>query len=426
MPHQNWSIIDSTLREGEQFATANFGLDDKVEVARALDEFGIEFIELTTPVASPASRRALETIAGLGLRAGILTHTRANLEDARMAVECGADGVDILFGTSSHLRRFGHGRDVEQIIEESLAVIEHVRSTGKSVRFSSEDTFRSERSDLLRVYSAADAAGVNRVGLADTVGVATPSQVRELVADLRAVVRCDIEFHGHNDTGCAIANAFEAVRSGATHIDTSILGIGERNGITPLGGFLARMYTQNSEQLSSRYRLPMLPELDSLIARLTGVGIPFNNYLTGEFAYNHKAGMHLKAIYLNPGTYETIPPQAFGVERRLQVGSRLTGRHALAQRARDLGMLVSDQELRRLTLLVKERADCGDLPLAEIDGLLREAQGNDGNDSGASSGATADTSDGRVRGSGESGEPDGREPPAAADGARPERVEAVR
>jgi homocitrate synthase len=375
VPHEDWSIIDSTLREGEQFALANFSLDDKLEIARALDEFGVEYIELTTPVASPASRRALEAVAGLGLRARVLTHTRANIEDARVAVECGADGVDILFGTSSHLRRFGHGRDVERIIDESLEVIEFVRSSGRSVRFSSEDTFRSDRADLLRVYRAADAAGVNRVGLADTVGIASPTQVRELVADVRAVVGCDIEFHGHNDTGCAIANAYEAVRAGATHVDTSVLGIGERNGITPLGGFLARMYTLNPERLARRYRLTMLPELDALIARLTGIRIPFNNYLTGEYAFNHKAGMHLKAIYLNPGSYETIPPEAFGVERRLQIGSRLTGRHALAQRAHELGLRVADEDLRRLTSFVKELADGGDLPLGELDDLLRGAAG---------------------------------------------------
>lgn len=375
MPQDHWAIIDSTLREGEQFARANFSLDDKVGVAKALDEFGVEYIELTTPIASPASRRALEKIAGLGLRARILTHTRAKLADAKVAIDCGADGVDILFGTSSELRRFGHGRGVDQIIAESLEVIEFVRAAGRTVRFSSEDTFRSDRADLLRVYRAADSAGVDRVGLADTVGVATPSQVRELVADVRAVVGCDIEFHGHNDTGCAVANAFEAVRAGATHVDTSIMGIGERNGITPLGGFLARMYTQNPQRLAQRYRLELLPELDSLIARLTGVEIPFNNYLTGKYAYNHKAGMHLKAIYLNPGSYEAIPPEAFGVARSLQVGSRLTGRHALAHRARTLQLQLSDEDLQRLTRQVKERADEGDLPISELDALLHEAAG---------------------------------------------------
>ena len=239
MSYQDWHIIDSTLREGEQFALSHFSLADKVEIAKALDAFGVEYLELTTPVASPESRRALEKIAGLGLNAKILTHTRANLGDAQLAAECGVDGLDILFGTSSELRAFSHGRSVANIIDESLGVIRYVKAQGLNVRFSSEDTFRSDKADLLRVYAAADAAGVDRVGLADTVGVASPSSVRELVADVRAVVHCDLEFHGHNDTGCAVANAFEAVRAGATHIDTSILGIGERNGITPLGGFFS-------------------------------------------------------------------------------------------------------------------------------------------------------------------------------------------
>lgn len=372
-PYRDWFIIDSTLREGEQFALATFTLDDKIEIARALDAFGVEFLELTTPVASPESRRAVEVIAGLGLNAKILTHTRANPDDARLAIDCGVYGVDILFATSKDLRGASHGKEIEAIIAQSLEVIEFVKSHGCNVRFSSEDTFRSDKRDLLAIYAAADAAGVNRVGLADTVGIATPSQVRELVADVRQIVHCDIEFHGHNDTGCAIANAFEAVRAGATHIDTSILGIGERNGITPLGGFLARMYTLNPQRLQRKYRLEMLPELDRMIARMTGVDIPFNNYLTGAFAYNHKAGMHLKAIYVNPGSYEIIPPEAFGVSRRLQIGSKLTGHNAIAQRARELGLELSREVIQQVTQRVKTLADAGDVPLEQIDHLLRAA-----------------------------------------------------
>ena len=370
MRPKDWHIIDSTLREGEQFALGNFTLADKVEIAKALDAFGMEFIELTTPIASPESRKACETIAGLGLNAKILTHTRAKLEDAQVAVDCGVYGVDLLFGTSSELRAFSHGKDVEAIIGQSVEVIEFVKSNGCNVRFSSEDTFRSDKKDLLRVYAAADEVGVNRVGLADTVGIATPSQVRELVADVRAVVGCDIEFHGHNDTGCAVANAFEAVRAGATHIDTSILGIGERNGITPLGGFLARMFTSNPKRLQKKYKLDMLSELDAMIAKITGIGIPFNNYLTGAFAYNHKAGMHLKAIYLNPGSYEIIPPEVFGVGRRLQIGSRLTGRNAIAERAKTLGLGLDERILREVTNEIKALADHGDLTLDEVDALL--------------------------------------------------------
>jgi homocitrate synthase len=297
---QTWAIIDSTLREGEQFERANFTTEEKITIAQALDAFGIEYLEVTTPVASPQSRKDAETLAGLGLKAKVITHIQTHLETARIAVETGIQGIDLLFGTSKQLRA-AHGREIPRIIEEALEVIAYIRSAapGIEVRFSAEDAFRSEEHDLLEVYRAV-APYVDRVGLADTVGVATPRQVYSLVREVRRVIgpEVDIEFHGHNDTGCAIANAYEAIEGSATHVDTTILGIGERNGITPLGGFLARMYTLQPEYVRSKYRLEMLPELDRMIAQMTRTEIPFNNYITGETAFSHKAGMHLKAIYL--------------------------------------------------------------------------------------------------------------------------------
>ena len=371
-PSFAWHIIDSTLREGEQFARGNFSRDDKIEIARALDAFGVEFLEVTTPVASPESRATAELLAGLGLKTKIITHTRCHMDDARVAIETGVAGLDLLFGTSSYLREFSHGKSIPQIIETAREVIEFVRSHGVQVRFSAEDTFRSEESDLLAIYRAVDEMGVNRVGLADTVGVATPRQVFALTREVRRAVGCDIEFHGHNDTGCAVANAFEFIEAGGTHVDTTILGIGERNGITPLGGFLARMFTLDPEGLMQKYKLEMLPELDKMIARMTGLPIPWNNYLTGEFAYNHKAGMHLKAVYLNPGAYEVIPPEVFGVGRRLQIGSKITGKHAIAHRARELGLHFGDDALRAITSRIKSLADEGDLDDEHINQILKD------------------------------------------------------
>src|ERR1700738_931776 len=148
MPIDRFSIIDSTLREGEQFAKTNFSTGQKVEIALALDEFGVEYIELTSPSASPNSFRDAKIIAGLELQAKVLTHTRCVMEDARRAVETGVSGIDILFGTSSILREFSHGRSIGQIIEEAEKVISYIRSQGAEVRFSSEDSFRSEEEDL--------------------------------------------------------------------------------------------------------------------------------------------------------------------------------------------------------------------------------------------------------------------------------------
>ena len=164
------------------------------------------------------------------------------------------------------------------VIKTATEVINFIKSHNLEVRFSSEDSFRSDLVDLLNVYKAVDKLGVTRVGIADTVGCANPRQVYELVRTLRSVVSCDIETHFHNDTGCAIANAYAALEAGATHVDTSVLGIGERNGITPLGGFVARMYVANREYVMGKYKLEMLRDIENLVAEAVQITVPFNNY----------------------------------------------------------------------------------------------------------------------------------------------------
>lgn len=363
-------IIESTLREGEQFVGANYTPEQKVAIAQALDDFGVDYIELTSPSASPQSEADIRMITRLGLRCKVLTHTRCLMEDARRAVDTGVDGVDVLFGTSSYLRKFSHGKSIEQIIETAQEVVSFVKSQGLEVRFSSEDSFRSDIGDLVRVYSAVDEAGPQRVGLADTVGVATPQQVRDVVSIIRKCVKADIEFHAHNDSGCAIANSLAALEAGATHIDTSVLGIGERNGITPLGGWIARLYTID-KRLVCRYKLTALHALDELVAGIVGVEVPFNNYITGITAFTHKAGIHAKAILNNPETYEILNPKDFGLTRYVSIAHRLTGWNAIKARAEQLDLHLSDDELKRATNQIKALADQKPLALEDVDAVLR-------------------------------------------------------
>ena len=372
MSLEKFAIIESTLREGEQFANAFFDSGQKDEIARLLDAFGVEYLELTSPAASPQSHADCARIAGLGLRTKLLTHTRCHLDDARLAVDTGVDGIDVLFGTSSYLREFSHGKSIRQIIDSAVQVIEFIKSQGLEVRFSSEDSFRSDLVDLLTVYREVDQIGVNRVGIADTVGIATPLQVHDLVRTLRGVVSCDIEFHGHNDTGCAIANSYCALAAGATHVDTSVLGIGERNGITPLGGLVARMYAHDPEQIRSKYNLPMLRELENYVAEIVGVDVPFNNYITGYTAFTHKAGIHAKAILNNPDTYEILDPADFGLTRYLHIAHRLTGWNAVKQRAEQLQLDLTDPQVKEVTAHIKNEADQRKLSLDDVDVLLRE------------------------------------------------------
>ncbi|KPM44984.1 Homocitrate synthase, mitochondrial [Neonectria ditissima] len=362
-----YKIIESTLREGEQFANAFFTTEMKCKIATMLSDFGVDYIEITSPVSSPQSYEDCKTICKLGLKAKILTHVRCNLEDAKKAVECGVDGVDLVIGTSSFLREYSHGKSMEVIQKTAIEVIEYVKSKGVEVRFSSEDSFRSDLVDLLTLYKAVDKAGVGRVGVADTVGGATPRMVYDLVRTLRRVVSCDIETHFHNDTGCAVGNAISALEAGATHIDTSVLGIGESalphppscgNGITPLGALMARMVVSAPEYTKSKYNLKMLKEIEEYVASCVQVNIPFNNPITGATAekpglldgstVTHKAGIHAKAILANPSTYEIIDPSLFGLTRYISITSRITGWNAVKSRVVQLGYELTDDQIKEV------------------------------------------------------------------------------
>lgn len=364
-----FAIIESTLREGEQFVNAFFTPPQKIELAQRLDAFGVEYLELTSPCASPQSAADCTAIARLGLRAKVLTHVRCHLDDARRAVDCGVDGVDVVIGTSSVLRAFSHGKPIEAIIDSAREVIGWLRGQRVEVRFSTEDSLRSDPADLFRVYAAVDALGVDRVGIADTVGIGTPRQIYDLVRELRRRVRADIEFHGHNDAGCAIANAFAALEAGATHIDTSVLGIGERNGITALGGLIARLYTTDPA-LVAKYDLPLLQAIDRLVAGWVGIDIPFNNPITGFCAFTHKAGIHANAVLNHPSTYEALRPEDFGLTRYIHIAHRLTGHNAVRHRAAQLGLALSEAQCRAITEQIKAAGDGRPLTLEDVDTLL--------------------------------------------------------
>ncbi|KAG5771935.1 hypothetical protein H9Q73_012666 [Fusarium xylarioides] len=353
------SILDSESVYQGHFANAFFTTENKIKIATMLSDFGVDYLELTSPVSSRQSYEDCKTICNLGLKAKILTHVRCNMEDAKKAVECGVDGVDLVIGTSSFLREFSHGKSMELIQKTAIEVIEYVKSKGVEVRFSSEDSFRSDLVDILTLYKAVDKAGVNRVGVADTVGGATPRMVYDLVRTLR-------ETHFHDDTGCAVANAITALEGGATHIDTSVLGIGERNGITPLGALMARMVVTSPEYTKSKYKLPQLKAIEEYVASV----VQFNNPVTGFCAFTHKAGIHAKAILANPSTYEIIDPALFGLTRYISITSRITGWNAVKSRVQQLGLDLTDDQIKEVTAKIKQMADIRPLAIDDTDSII--------------------------------------------------------
>ncbi|KAH6880441.1 hypothetical protein B0T10DRAFT_495419 [Thelonectria olida] len=368
----DFKIIESTLREGEQFANSYFTRETKIKIATMLDDFGVDYIELTNPAASPQSRDDCEAICKLGLKAKILTHTRCTLEDAKLACDCGVDGVDVVIGTSQFLREHSlGGKDMVAITKQAIEVIEYIKSRGCEVRFSSEDSFRSDLVDLLSIYRAVSNAGVGRVGVADTVGCASPRQVYDLVRTLRGCVSTDIEVHFHDDTGCAVANSFTALEAGATHIDTSVLGIGERNGICPLGALMARMMPTSRDYVLSKYKLHKLKAIEDFVAEAVEINVPFNNPITGFCAFTHKAGIHAKAILNSPSTYEILKPEDFGLSRYVHFASRITGWNAIKSRVDQLGLHMTDDQIKEVTAKIKQMADIRPLAIDDADSIIR-------------------------------------------------------
>jgi len=364
------AILDSTLREGEQFTSAFFTFEQRLKIARLLDAVGVEFIEVPSPAVSPEMRRTVQALCEIGLSAHVVAHVRCVEADVRAALDTSVFGLNLFYGTSAELRTYSHGRRIDQLLADAVPLIRLIRSTGRYVRFSAEDAFRSDLVDLLTVFDAVVEAGVQRIGLPDTVGIATPRQVERLVAlCTERYPQVGIEFHGHNDTGCAIANTVAALEGGADCLDVTVMGIGERNGIASLSGLIAQLYIHYPELLEA-YDLTQLALLDHFVSECLDLPIPFNMPITAPGAFAHRAGVHTKAVLKNPRSYEVMAPADFGLMRSIDVGSRFTGRHAVGHRATALGLRLSNDEVCHLTQALRERAECGSLNQEEVDAFI--------------------------------------------------------
>lgn len=377
-------ILDTTFREGLQFAGAYFTLRQKLQIARLLDNFGVEYIEVGSPVVSDRALSEIRELVKLKLHARIMAHCRVHRTDIERALNAGVQGINLYMGTSPQLRKHSHGRDMNGVVEAMCDAVQYIRDQAPHVfiRFSTEDAFRTDPVDLMKAVTAADELGVDRIGLPDTVGIATPMGVYERVLLVRSHVKCALEFHGHNDTGCAIANALSALEAGATCINTTVLGIGERNGITPLSGLVARLYTID-RRLVQHYRLTQLRLLDEALADMLGMAIPHDMPITSPTAFNHKAGVHLNAVLNEPGAYEVLNPDDFGITRTIEIASAITGKNAINHRSQELGITLSNEALLRVTSRVREAAETGRVNLADVDAfILEESRAGDGDTTG--------------------------------------------
>jgi homocitrate synthase len=323
-------IVDTTLREGQQSSLLHdhhkyfFTQSDKVDLLRALILYGVKFFETFSPVVSThevedfaalqEARDELITQKGYSF---LLAHVRCHPQDVQAAIDAGFDGLSMYIGTSPQSRTFNHGKDVPQIIREATGLLEDLRRNHPHLilRFSGEDAFRTRRDDLLRVYDAV-APLVDRLGVPDTVGVANPCQVTQLIELLRTrYPETALEVHFHDDRALATINAMEASRVGAQYIDTTLLGFGERSGITSMTALLFNLFVEARYDSLEGYHLRGSYPINVLAADKLKTLVPPKEpvSLTNR---THTAGVHQGAVLNDASTYEAHPLDLFGVSER--------------------------------------------------------------------------------------------------------------
>ncbi len=363
-------ILDTTLREGQQTSLLHdhgkyfFTTQDKVDLLRALIIYGVKFVELFAPIVSAqeaedflALREQRDALASQYGHTFLLAHVRCHPRDVESAIQAGFDGLNMYIGTSALSRTYNHGKDLDAIVAQARALLEDLRRNHPHLilRFSGEDAFRTPLEHLFRVYDPLVPL-LDRLGTPDTVGVATPPQVAERIAALRRrYPETPLEVHFHDDRGFALVNALTAIQAGAQYVNTTLLGIGERSGITSMTALLFNLFVDGAYDHVSGYRLRDSYPINVLLADKLHRLVPFKEpvSLTNR---THTAGVHQGAVLRHAGTYEAHPLELFGVSERDILLGPLSGWNVVHYFLKEVHYFDLDEDTaRRLTARFKEQ-----------------------------------------------------------------------
>ena len=362
-------LLDSTLREGEQTRGVAFALEDKLAIARALETLGVRYIEAGHPAVSRRIAEAVRAVAGLGLEADIFAHARALRSDVDAALACDVDWVGIFFSVADRRLEQQFRKDEAQATALVTDVVRYAKDHGLKVRYTPEDTVRSDFGRVVRVARAAVEAGADRISVADTTGVMTPARMHAFMATLGKEVPAPLHAHCHNDLGLGVANALAAAEAGAAVLDGCVNGLGERAGIADT----ATLATALTLQGHATFDLTVLPALAELVGRASTIPVHPLAPIVGRNAFSHNAGLHVAAVLQNPEHYESIPAHRVGRERYIVV-DQFSGRDAVRHRLLALGAQAADAEVDWVLRAVKERG-LNDVADGDLALLLLEAQG---------------------------------------------------
>jgi 2-isopropylmalate synthase len=350
------AVLDTTLREGEQTPGVFFDSHVKMAIAERLDRIGIDIIEAGHPAVSEEIADGLRRIVSCSLQARIGAHSRSLKRDVDLALECGVGFLGIFFCVGEERLR-DCSRTLNQAIDLISETIAYARSRKPDllIRYTPEDTVRSPLENVLSASREAVRAGADIISVADTTGHLIPGSARTMSEWVRRLRGCldyagleaRIAVHCHNDRGLALANALDGYQAGADIIDASVLGLGERAGITDLASLLAVL--SQDFPIDNHWQLAELPGLYQLVSRYADVPIPVNHPVCGRNAFTHCAGVHIQAALKNPLHYQSLAPEPFGLTSQIAL-DHMSGMAALQFSLEKIGVTDLDRDLQESIL----------------------------------------------------------------------------
>ena len=359
-------IFDTTLRDGEQSPGFSMSLGQKMRVARALADLKVDIIEAGFPAASPGDYEAVRAIAGEvrgPVIAGLCRTIPRDIERTIKAVESAKNArIHTFIATSPIHRDLKLKMSPDEVIRHAVNAVQLAREACDDVEFSAEDGIRTEREYLAEVMQAVIEAGATTVNIPDTVGYSTPTEMFDLFSWLSKTVpgieNVNMSTHCHNDLGLAVANSLAAVEGGATQIECALNGIGERAGNCALEEVVMALRTRADHYgVEVGVDTRRLSSASHLLAAVTGNFVPRNKAIVGENAFAHEAGIHQHGMLAARETYEIMEPADVGVQDSQLILGKHSGRHAVVDRAKQMGYELEDEEVEAIMERFKALAD---------------------------------------------------------------------